>query len=590
MNDYSNLLIIIQPGLRSIDTKEALSVLSDADSKLPREIVEVDMQKYDIEGGVWDDSESYILEKAREIHKLADAKEAVKVLYLGIAEIPHIITLGAYLSDSRYVKTFNYDRDNDSWDWDKEDKALKLKTLGLPKEIVTQSGVAIIRVEISAAIDDDGVESVTGKDRLADIRIQLDGLVPSVASVVRSDRHVQEIRLQFREALASLILNRPNLSLIHLFVAAPAPVCFVIGQELQLRNNVTVQTYRYRTATGQRKAIHLTAEEARSSTLQLTEDEIESVRKVREEIFPRVLDQVQQYADNKKERAKEANWFDQLSYHEILKEVRPFPPLPAIWEVVNQKDRIDRVPRPGNEYTNLRNEWKFSDSMLIGLWKACKDENEVEELIRLFLFHEYIHHHHSLTKFSVEGIGRFENCLERLDYMADLYAIMHQLDYTKLNNRRQVTDREIDFLTGQLDLLLRSTWAFIPGAKVTRFQVRSVRRLLNWYWRHIQVNRCDSLSIALKVLSQAPTIELIGPQVTVGSGRIFMSMEEIDKSVELSLGIVLENAKFFRREDAVNANMGKLMEAFLYRDHESVKLFFEGIFEAAHQLGGALPR
>lgn len=589
MEDYSNLIIITQSGLRLIDSKEALSALSDVDSKLPRDIVELNMQQFDIEGGVWDDSENYILEKAREIHKLADTKQGVKIQYLGIAEVPHIITLGAYLSDSRYVKTFNYDRDNDSWKWDEEKGPLKLKTVGLPKEVVTQSGAAIIRIEISAHIDDDGVDQMTGKDRLADIRIQLEDEVPTIANVVRADLHVYNIRLQFRSALASLILNRPNLTMIHLFIAAPAPVCFVIGQELQLRNNVAVQTYRFRSNIGQRKAILLTAEDAQSSTVQLSDDDILLAKNIREELFPKVLAQVQQYAENKKESVREGPWFEQLSYRETLREARPFSPLSPIWEVVDQKDAVDLIPHPGNEYTNLRCEWKLSDILLVGLRRACKDERELEDLIRLFLFHEYVHHHHSLTKFNVEGIGRFENCLERLDYMADLYAIMHQLDYIKTNERDRVKNNEIEFLMGQLDLLLRSTWAFIPGTKVTRFQVRSVRRLLNWYWRHIQVSRCDNVDKALKVLSQAPTIELIGPQITTGSGRIYMSMEQVDKSVELSLGIVLENAKFFRKENAVNTNLEKLMEAFLNREHDSIKLFFEGIFEGAKQIGGALP-
>jgi CheY-like chemotaxis protein len=393
-------------------------------------------------------------------------------------------------------------------------------------------------------------------------------------------------------ALAALTHQRPSVELIHLFVAAPAPVCFVIGQELHLRNNVPFQTYRFRQPEGQRKAILLTAEGANSASIVLTSDEQDRARHIRENIFTKVLVQIQQYAINKQDaaRGKTRKWYEHLDYHTNLSKAHPFPQLPPIWEVVIQKDTIDPLPYPGNEYTNLRNQWKLSDSLLIGLDKACKDEEELEQLIRLFFFHEYVHGHHSLNKFTVRDIGRFENCLEELDYMADLYALIHQLDYVKMNAVNTVKNREHVFLAEQLDLILRSTWAFIPGKVVPRLQVRSVRRLLNWYWRHIQVERTESLNIALQTLAKAPAIELVGPKIAISPGRIFMLLDEIESQVELALAVVLENAVFYRREDAVNTNLKKLIEAFYNRDHEAIKLFFEAIYEGASQLGGALPK
>lgn len=592
MHTYSKLLLIIQSGLRAIDADEVLKVLSDGESKLPRDIIEVDMQPFKIEGGVWDDSEGYILEKAREIHHLADKKGGVDILYFGIPEIPHVIALGAYMSDKRFVRTFDHNRSKGTWKWEKNAKPLPIQIEGLPKEKITQQGEAVIRVEISATIDDEGVEAMAGRDNLADIRIRLSpDQVPSIGSIVRSESHVDEIREKFREAFAALLHYRPHVSLIHLFVAAPAPVCFVIGQELQLRNSVQVQTYRFRNETGQRKAILLTAEEARSVTQEYSDEDLAAAGRTRSEVFPKVLKQVQQYADNKKEGLKDGSrkWYELLRYHENLPQNQPFPALSPVYAVVEEKDTVDPKPKPGNEYANLRNVWQLSDPLLIGLEKACGSDEELEELIRLFLFHEYIHQHHSLTKFNVEGVGRFENCLEKLDYMADLYALLHQLDYAFMTSKDRVKNKERKFLEEQIDLVLRSTWAFIPGEKVPRFQVRAVRRLLNWYWRHIQVSKCESLEVALRILAQPPTIELVGPQVTVGGGRIYMSMEDVDSSVELSIGIVLENARFFRKEDSVNTNLEKLMEAFLNRDHEQIKLFFEGLFEAAKQMGGAVP-
>ena len=590
-------MVIRQSGLRAISEDEVLNVLTPEDNRLRRYDMLVDMQQYPIDGGVWDDSEQYILQQAREIRHLADEKGAIKLLYFGIAEIPHILALGAYLGDQRRVEVYDFSRDRDSWQWLETESTLQVRANQIPKEVVTQSGSAVIRVEISYRVADEDVDQVIGKDRLADIRIQLEGeRSPMVASTVRSAGDVQHIRETFRKALADLIHFRPNVNLIHLFISAPAPVCFVIGQELQLRNNVPVQTYRFRRIAGEpanRQAILLTAEEAESAAVQLSIEQIQRADDIRTRIWPQALQSVIDYAESLREESdgREGPWYNYLRSRTDLNAAKPFPQLPPLWEVVQINDTVDPEPFMGGEYghTNDSNRWRLSDTLLIGLSDACRDDYELIQLIRLFLFHEYLHSHHSLTKYNAEGVGRFANVLERLDYMADLYALLHQLDYMLHYERQVVINRQREFLTEQLDLILRSTWAFIPGTVINRWQVRSVRRLLNWYWRHVQVQQSRTLATTFNVLAQPPAIELIGPMLSVGGGRIYASMTQLDQTVELSMGIVLENAKFLRILNGMNSNLPKLMEAFRTRQHEGIKVFFLGVFESAKQLGGALP-
>ncbi|MDB5239640.1 MAG: hypothetical protein JWP57_265 [Spirosoma sp.] len=597
MTTATNVMIIRQSGLRAISENEVLEVFSKDETRLAQHPVLVDMQAYPIEGGDWTESEGYILNEARKIREYADQKKNVKIAYFGIAEVPHIIALGAFLSDQYHVDVFGWDRDKNSWEWRATENTLNVVTNDWPKIVLPLTGSAIIRVELSAFVADADVEEAVGKDHLADIRIHLgDGRTPMIgAGIVQSPADVQHVRETFRQALAELKQYRPNVNLIHLFVAAPVPVCFVIGQELQLRNNIPIQTYRFRIVPdqpSQKKAIYLTGEEAESATRTLTPKQKARARKIRTNIWPEVLKQVQHYAETRKREARDQKriWFEYLTNHEDLIIANPFPRLPPIWEVVDLKDTVSNHPRP-TEYGHPTdsNEWELSDSLLIDLSNACRDDDELKQLIRLFLFHEYLHIHHSLNKYNVELIGRFANCLEKLDYEADLYALLHQLDYTLFYEPEKAKKREKEFLEEQLDLILRSTWAFVQGATVNRPQVRAVRRLLNWYWRHVQVQRADRLVVALAVLSKAPTIELIGPMLSVGSSRVYMSMVDLDKTVELSLGIVLENEKFLRREDAVNFSLKKLLDAFRTRDHNSIKKFFLGIFEEAKEKSGSLP-
>lgn len=598
MSSTTTLFTIRQSGMRAISENEVRTVFSSDELRLSQHDILLDMQEYPIDGGVWDESEGYIIQKAREIRQFADKKQLVQMAYFGLTEIPHSIALGAYLSDQYSIDVFGYDRDNNSWEWREKQQTLTVVTNEWPKLLLTLTGSAIIRVEISSFISDENVWDVVGPNHLADIRIQLgDGRTPMIgASIVQSATDVQHVRQVFRQALAELLQYRPQVELIHLFVAAPVPVCFVIGQELHLRNNVPIQTYRFRQVQGEpayKKAIYLTGEEAESAARVLTEEQQQRAYTIRTQIWPRVLKDVQNYAQTRQResRGEERLWFEYLTNYRELSLTKPFPHLPPVWDVVSERDTVDPKPRP-TEYGHPTdtNQWELSDALLVDLSKACQDDDdELKQLIRLFLFHEYLHIHHSLNKYNVDGIGRFANCLERLDYMADLYALLHQLDYALLYESELAKGKEKEFIENQLDLILRSTWAFIQGTTVNRPQVRAVRRLLNWYWRHVQVQQANNLSTALAALSKPPAIELVGPMLSTGSGRIYMSMTDLDKTVELSLGIVLENEKFFRRESAQNYNLQRLLNSFRTRDHNDIKRFFLGIFQEAKEKGGALP-
>lgn len=216
----------------------------------------------------------------------------------------------------------------------------------------------------------------------------------------------------------------------------------------------------------------------------------------------------------------------------------------------------------------------------------------MRRLVRLFVFHESLHEHHALTKYTAAAVGRFANCLERIDYMADLYAALHELDYVVRHDH----ERDLSSETAQheelkriLDDVLRSHWAFVAAPPVRRWQERHVRRFLNWYWRRVQVVRAPSLAMALRVLSEPPVIEIAGLEHSVGGRRIYVHLDRFDPTTDLSLGLVAENAQFVRIVDSTNANLRELARAFSEGNHEAIKTFFQMVYEEADQVGGALP-
>lgn len=601
------LLLVRQSShIRAISETEALAALDDDLRRLPRTDLHVDMREFraDVEGGYWDRSESYILQQAQGIRAAAEAADDPAIAFFGLAEVPHLIALGAYVGDERRVRL--HDLYGEDWVWPETEQTVTLREpKGLPSERVSVSSEVVVRVEVTYPVTDDDVNAVVSPDRYDDVTI---GVAAPARGVVQSARDVEAIRGQVREALGALRTHYPRLQRIHLVCAAPASVCFAVGQELQIRNGVPVVTYRHRSredGPALREAIILTPGEATAAARPLTDDEKAEAAEVRSGAWAESLDAVVRYSltmerDNREREP--ASWIEPLQIASEAEFRDPFPMLPPLWDVVNADSTVNPEPLPGVDppYALPKSSWawQLTDTLLLAQRQSATaedgtvDRTLLDRLVRLFLFHESLHEHHVLSKYTALAVGRFPNVLERLDYMADLYAALHELDYTARNLKTLRTPNELHAeLKAILDHVLHSHWAFVDADQdAPRWQVRHIRRFLNWYWRFAQVNRAPTLDVALQVLAEPPAIEIAGLEQQVGGRRIYARLDRLDPTTEFSLGLVLENAHFLELTDSANVNLHELMQAFARRDHEEIKTFFQTVFEKAAQAGGALPR
>ena len=602
------LILVRQPShIRAVSEAEVLPALSEEFRSLPRTDIEVDMRPFhaDVEGGYWDRSESYILQQAQQIRAAAEAESAPAVVFAGLAEVPHLLALGAYVGDERHIQL--HDLYGDAWAWPAAEQTVTLREpTGVPAERVSVSGEVVVRVEVTYPVLDDDVNAVVSPDRFDDVTL---GVTGPARGVVRSVQDLDAIRQQVRDALGALRTKYPRLERIHLVCAAPASVCFAVGQELQIRNGVPVVTYRYRPGgdgPALRPAITLTPGEASAAARPLTDEEKALAAEVRLGTWTKALDQVVRYAVTLKrdhDDREDVPWVAPLQIRPEAAPADPFPALPPLWRLVKPNSTVNPEPLPGVEppYALPKTSWawQLTDGLLLaqrrsalGSASGVVDEALFERLVRLFLFHESLHEHHVLTKYTALGVGRFPNVLERLDYMADLYASLHELDYTARNVKTLATpDALHSELKQVLDDVLHSHWAFVEADEAaTRWQVRHIRRFLNWYWRWVQVVRAPSLAVALRVLAEPPAIEIAGLEQQVGGRRLYARLDRLDPTTEFSLGLVLENAHFLELPNSANVNLHELVQAFARRDHEEIKSFFQTVFEKADQAGGALPR
>ena len=274
-----------------------------------------------------------------------------------------------------------------------------------------------------------------------------------------------------------------------------------------------------------------------------------------------------------------------------LSDPQLLPGLPAIWKIVKEGDGIADSPR-SDEYAFSKGsrQWEFSYDLLRAFETACdRDDSDLLSAGRLFFFHEYLHDSQVLTKYTADQVGRFANCLEKIDYIADTYALLHELDHCHRTNRSRVgtSEKALAYLLERIDLIIGGFWAFDHSLAPDEWQERRLRRYLNWYWRRVQVREAPDLDTAVRTLSQPPTIEISGFQFRTGQGRLFVSPLDIRPNVNPEIGIVLEDHRFLRLGTTADLDISKLMRAFARARRDEIDQFFSTLFEHARARGDA---
>jgi hypothetical protein len=595
------LLLIRQTSpQRQIAESELLDALSDAEQRLERDHLEIPMSQFadSVEQGDWRGQDLFLREQAATIRKKANEGDVTLHYFCGFAEVPQIVAIGAHIGDEHVVVVHDQDRDRaeGKWAWPANEQNISLMTTGEAdlSAMVKASGPVVIRIALSAAIADGDVRQAIGDETLADVTItHKDSTGPAVGRI-RSAADVTAVRQEFRRIFALVRNMRPNADQIHLFVAAPPSVCFVVGQELTLRNSPPVQLYRYRKSTdraSQQPAILLTAAGEEAIQLPLTEEEIRTAAHIRNNVWPSALEDLKNYVKNRRRMYVSGKpWFDGMEPPE-LPATRPFPALTPLVEVLPTDATVDPEPIQvefGFEKTTRR--WRLADRTLLGLNRAVDgNEQRLRELIRLFLCHEYLHEYQTITKHTAREVGKFATCLEYLDYTADSYAMLHQFDLVRFQDSSLLDDpgRGKQFFRDQVELAIKSFWAFDEDTR-TQWQVRRIRRYLNWYWRLVQIENAPDLKTTVLLFRRQPHLEIGGLHQVARSRRVIAFLDRLDDATNLELGIVLENDRLHRVSSSVNTNLPELLRAFVHADHSAIKEFFRSVFDTA-PLDGRLP-
>lgn len=592
MNAPRLILVLHQAPIRLVSEQEALSAFNADELTGARSLLVIDSRGLveAVEGGHWDSSDAWVRERALELHEVAE-RAAGDLHYFSFAEVPHIVGLAAHLGDAIPVHVHDHrDREDGAsqWSWPSTERTIDVEISPVPTEVVSQPGEATLVVEISYPINQTLVDSLVGAELLAAVRISITGQ-PIEPRNVRSAADVAYIRHAVRDALAALRHARPGLERIHLFIAAPPSICFAVGQELQLRNGTDVQTYRFRRndpLEPYKPALLLTSRGLPGTARPLTAEEVALAAHLRS-VCRLALADVKEHAAQL--RRTPGKWYAGFSFAESVSAIKPFHTLRPLHELVEDDDEFDDTPREVDyEFAKKdKRRWRMSDRLVLAFYSASDDDRErMRQLVRLFFYHEYLHDFQNLTKYTAEDVGSFANCLEMIDYMADSYALLYQLDQGIRTRGDLSSDKDHrEFLGDQMDLAIRSFWAFESAPPIYVWQERRLRRYLNWYWRRAQISRSKSLVRAVRTLARPPHVEVAGLTYQTGRGRQYVVLNRPRPGDKVEIGLVLENGGFWRRGSATDLDIEETMLAFARHDHAGIDRFFSSLFEHVAQIG-----
>jgi hypothetical protein len=450
----------------------------------------------------------------------------------------------------------------------------------VPDRAIPQRGIVPLLVNVSFAVSDADVSALIGDETFTPIRVELLGEGPGLGRV-RSPEDLAAMRGSIREALAKLRTAYPNAEAIQLFAPVPTSVAFALGQELVPRNTPPVQTYRYRAESEPKQQAAILVRETSEPDLwpALTADEREMGEALRRDVWSEELEAVRAQAMSLGERADGVLWYDGFALRHAFTQATSFPRLARLVDLVPPKSHVATeaysVPR---EYRYADLTWQISDELTLSLQAGCRDKRAYRHRIRLFLLHEHIHHQHMITAHTAAAVGKFPNALEHVDYTADFYALCHELDRATTGGEVDQADEfaVVQWLCGGVEEIIRSFWAFEPS-RPRIWEIRRLRRHLNWYWQLARLGEVRTVEEALRTLARKPVVEVAGLHTRASGRRVEVDLERFLPQTELEVAVILDDESLDRRGGGGGTDPRVLCQAMVARDHEGVKSYFRAL-------------
>ena len=189
----------------------------------------------------WEEAASYQRQAILELFEKCRNSFPPRFAVFSIAPIPLIVQLGFLLTYSVPTRYFKLHLDSQTWLWPSEKIDTKFDVTGIPAELITSECDVVIRVSLSEKVGKHETDPiVSGAPVEIDIAVNDTSL-----TWLRSISQVTEFATVFRHVLSEIRQKVIGCQHIHLFMAVPAPIALITGQQINPRMNPPVSLYQY---------------------------------------------------------------------------------------------------------------------------------------------------------------------------------------------------------------------------------------------------------------------------------------------------------------------------------------------------------
>lgn len=509
-----------------------------------------------------------------------------KVLYFGKATIPLALHLGYCFGSWKDVDVYLFHREQMTWDWRNDDeRPLLPASANFVSETFNAPIDVIYKVEATYLMQDaDMQEVVDGASKIIGLTLEEPG-----KDVFRSQEQLKAFAHQFSLGLDSVANYLPDTDKIHLFPTVPVGLAFLMGTKINPLLSKPIVTYQFDANRTPKNEQVLILQETPQTEANMTEEDIKLINEIKADFKAELENKIAPFAQNKaqeKERQTEKfSWVRQLlpagDYSEIEKAY--WKAMPDLAQTIIKTSTLSLNTDKADEGFHISedDEWQINDRFIFNIMNRLdRDKSKILRALRLFVFHEGLHIHQNLTNATANNIGRFPRVLEEADYVADVWAMLHEFAYSQ-SYYSQETKNEKAFFRQLIDVATKTMWAFDDlDPNTDEMQVRRVNRYLIWYWNYIQIDdrSCTSLLDIVNILANKPIIELRGLDIRAQAQRTILRLTGY-KVEELEIGYFQLDGKILRASNAGGFQLNELVRGYRERDGEKILKQLKALYQ-----------
>ena len=462
-----------------------------------------------------DSLEYRIYQKAiidNEIKPFLREHPSYKVLYFGTASIPLALHLGYCFGSWKDVDVYLLHREKMTWNWagDEETKQLPFQSAFVGEQFAGPIDV-IYKVEVTYGVQENELNQVV-ENPAKIISLKLENLGKDV---FRSQDQLKAFAHQFSLGLDSVANNLPHTDKIHLFCTVPVGLAFLMGTKINPLVTKPIVTYQFDANRTPKHQQVLMLQEVEQREENITEQDQQFIDEVKSELKAELENRIASFVTGKTEEKRKyggsKSWIQFILPEGQYSEMEHgfWKRIPDVADTILGSSTLSRETAQAGEGFSISeaNEWQINDRFIFNIMNRLdRDKTKIARALRMFIFHEAVHIHQNLTNYTALNIGRFPRVLEEADYIADVWAMIHEFSYSRMHYNQEAKN-EKEFFKSMIEVASKTMWAFDDlDPNHDEMQIRRINRYLIWYWNYLQIEgrSCQSLEDIVSLLGYRP--------------------------------------------------------------------------------------